>query len=46
MDQGVLTEAQANQIDAEIAAEVKAAEDFARTSPFPAPEEALAHVFA
>ncbi|HKZ85155.1 MAG TPA: thiamine pyrophosphate-dependent dehydrogenase E1 component subunit alpha [Anaerolineae bacterium] len=44
--QGVLAEAQANEIDAEIAAEVKAAEDFARTSPFPAPEEALEHVFA
>jgi len=25
---------------------IKAAEDFARTSPFPAPEEALEHVFA
>jgi pyruvate dehydrogenase E1 component alpha subunit len=45
-DQGVLTKAQAKQIDAELAAEVKAAEDFARTSPFPAPEEALEHVFA
>jgi len=41
-----MTEAEADQIDREIADEVKAAEEFARTSPFPEPHEALAHVFA
>ncbi len=46
IDQGVLSEAEAEKIDEEIAAEVKEAEEFARNSPFPEPEEALEHVFA
>lgn len=46
IDQGVVTEADVDQIDEEIAADVKAAEEFARKSPFPEPEEALEHLFA
>ena len=46
MQQGLITEEEAAAIDREIAAEVKAAEEFARNSPFPEPQEALEHVFA
>ncbi len=46
VEQGIISEAEADRIDREVADEVKAAEEFARTSPFPEPEEALAHVFA
>ena len=46
IQQGLVTEAEAAAIDQQVAAEVKAAEDFARNSPFPEPREALEHVFA
>jgi len=44
--QGWLTDKDAASIQAAMAAEVAEAEKFARESPFPAPEEALEHVFA
>jgi len=46
IEQGVLSEAQVAKIEEEVAAEVKEAEEFARNSPFPEPQEALEHVFA
>ncbi|MFQ5857694.1 MAG: thiamine pyrophosphate-dependent dehydrogenase E1 component subunit alpha [Anaerolineae bacterium] len=46
VDQGVLSEADADRIEEEITAEVKSAEEFARSSPFPEPQEALEHLFA
>ena len=46
IQQGLFTEAEVAAIDQQVAAEVKAAEDFARSSPFPEPREALEHVFA
>ena len=46
IQQGLFTEAEVAAIDQQVAAEVKAAEDFARNSPFPEPREALEHVFA
>ncbi|HMQ53169.1 MAG TPA: thiamine pyrophosphate-dependent dehydrogenase E1 component subunit alpha [Anaerolineae bacterium] len=45
-EQGWLTEAEAEAIQAEMTELVAAAEKFARESPYPAPEEALEHVFA
>ncbi len=45
IQQGMLTDAEAAAIDQQVAAEVKAAEAFARSSPFPEPREALEHVF-
>ena len=45
IQQGMITDAEAAAIDQKVAAEVKAAEDFARSSPFPEPHEALEHVF-
>ncbi len=46
IEQGVLSEAEAAKIEEEVATEVKEAEEFARNSPFPEPQEALEHVFA
>jgi len=46
IQQGLITDAEAAAVDQEVAAEVKAAEAFARNSPFPEPQEALEHVFA
>lgn len=45
-EQGWLTEAEAEAIQAEMTELVAVAEKFARESPYPAPEEALEHVFA
>lgn len=45
-EQGWLTDAEAEAIQAEMTGLVAAAEKFARESPYPAPEEALEHVFA
>ncbi|MEM7343329.1 MAG: thiamine pyrophosphate-dependent dehydrogenase E1 component subunit alpha [Chloroflexota bacterium] len=45
-EQGWLTDAEAEAIQAEMTERVAAAEKFARESPYPAPEEALDHVFA
>jgi pyruvate dehydrogenase E1 component alpha subunit len=44
--QGWLSEAEAEAIQAEITELVAEAESFARESAYPAPEEALEHVFA
>ena len=44
--QGWLSAADADAIQAEMTALVRAAEQFARKSPYPAPEEALEDVFA
>lgn len=44
--QGWLTDAEGEAIQAEANARVAEAEAFARESPYPAPEEALEHVFA
>ena len=44
--QGWLTDAQAEAIQAEMTQAVAEAEAFARESPYPAPENALQHVFA
>lgn len=44
--QGWLTDAEAQAIQDEMTAQVAEAEAFARQSPYPAPEEALQHVFA
>ncbi|MCL4299926.1 MAG: thiamine pyrophosphate-dependent dehydrogenase E1 component subunit alpha [Anaerolineae bacterium] len=44
--QGWLGEAEAQAIQDEMTAQVAEAEAFARESPYPAPEEALQHVFA
>jgi TPP-dependent pyruvate/acetoin dehydrogenase alpha subunit len=44
--QGWLTEAEAEGIQADMTGLVAEAESFARESPYPAPEEALDHVFA
>jgi pyruvate dehydrogenase E1 component alpha subunit len=44
--QGIFTKAEAARIQAEITAEIEDAVTFARQSPFPAPDEALLHVFA
>lgn len=44
--QGWLSDADAQAIQAEMTAQVAEAEAFARESPYPAPEEALQHVFA
>ncbi len=46
IEMGVLTEKEANKIDQEILAEIDKAVKFAEESPFPAPEETLADVFA
>jgi pyruvate dehydrogenase E1 component alpha subunit len=45
-DRKLLTSARAAEIEGEAAAELKAAVDFARKSPFPDPAEALLDVFA
>ncbi|MFQ6058902.1 MAG: thiamine pyrophosphate-dependent dehydrogenase E1 component subunit alpha [Anaerolineae bacterium] len=45
IEQGVLTEEEAARIQEEMTAAVKEAEEFARQSPWPEPEEALEHVF-
>ena len=45
-EQGWLSDAEAEAIQAEMTELVAAAETFARESPYPAPEEALEHVFA
>ena len=45
-EQGWLTDAQAEDIQAEMTEVVAAAEKFARESPYPAPEEALEDLFA
>ncbi len=45
-EQGWLTDAEAEAIQAEMGERVSVAEMFARESPYPAPEEALEHVFA
>jgi TPP-dependent pyruvate/acetoin dehydrogenase alpha subunit len=45
-EQGWLTEADADAIQAEMTERVAAAEKFARESPYPAPEEALENLFA
>ena len=45
-EQGWLSDADAEAIQAEMTEKVMAAEKFARESPYPAPEEALDHVFA
>jgi TPP-dependent pyruvate/acetoin dehydrogenase alpha subunit len=45
-EQGWLTDGEAAAIQAEMTQQVAAAEKFARESPYPAPEEALEHVFA
>ncbi|GAB4446471.1 MAG: hypothetical protein Kow0031_29090 [Anaerolineae bacterium] len=45
-EQGWLTDAEAEAVQAEMTERVAAAEKFARESPYPAPEEALEHVFA
>jgi pyruvate dehydrogenase E1 component alpha subunit len=45
-EQGWLRDAEAEAIQAEMSQLVAAAETFARESPYPAPEEALEHVFA
>ena len=45
-EQGWLTDAEAEAIQAEMTEVVAAAEKFARESPYPAPEEALEDVFA
>lgn len=45
-EQGWLSDAEAEAIQAEMTELVAAAEKFARESPYPAPEEALEHVFA
>jgi len=44
--QGVLTEEQASQIEAEVIAQLDEAVAYARESPMPAPEEALEDVYA
>ena len=44
--QGLLTEAQASQIEAEVQAELARAEEFARRSDFPDPEGAFEYVYA
>ncbi|MBE7556878.1 MAG: thiamine pyrophosphate-dependent dehydrogenase E1 component subunit alpha [Anaerolineales bacterium] len=44
--QGWLSDAEAQAIQDEMTAQVAEAETFARQSPYPAPEEALQHVFA
>lgn len=44
--QGWLSDAEAQAIQDEMTAQVAEAEAFARESPYPAPEEALQHVFA
>jgi len=46
LDEGVLTEADRDAIVVKMQSEVDAAIEFARTSPHPAPEDALLHVFA
>jgi pyruvate dehydrogenase E1 component alpha subunit len=45
-DMGILTEKDANKIDQTIAEEIEKAVNFAQTSPYPAPEETLADVYA
>lgn len=45
IEQGVLTEEEAAQIQEEMTAAVEEAVTFARESPYPEPEEALQHVF-
>lgn len=46
LEQGVLDESQMDDIRQQMYAEVEAALDFARSSPYPEPEQALEHVFA
>ena len=45
-EQGWLSDDDAETIQSEMTALVSEAESFARESPYPAPEEALEHVFA
>jgi TPP-dependent pyruvate/acetoin dehydrogenase alpha subunit len=45
MDQGIATEAELKAADAAAKADVDAAIAFARSSPYPKPEEALENVF-
>jgi TPP-dependent pyruvate/acetoin dehydrogenase alpha subunit len=45
-EMGVMTEAAADKVDREVAAEIEEAVKFAEGSPFPAPEEALEDVYA
>jgi pyruvate dehydrogenase E1 component alpha subunit len=46
IEQGVLTEAQASQIEADVLAELDGAVEFARQSPYPEPESALEDLWA
>lgn len=46
LSEGIMTAAQRDEITKRVHGEVDAALDFARTSPEPAPEDALLHVFA
>jgi pyruvate dehydrogenase E1 component alpha subunit len=46
VDKGILTEKDAGKIDQTIAEEIEKAVDFAKKSPYPAPEETLADVYA
>jgi len=45
VDQGVLSEEDADRIEREVSAAIEEAVSFARQSPYPEPEEALQHVF-
>jgi TPP-dependent pyruvate/acetoin dehydrogenase alpha subunit len=45
LENGVLTEERADAIDSEVLAEVEAAVEFAKGSPFPEPAEAFDHLF-
>lgn len=45
LDQGLATQAELDRVRAEVQAEVDEAIEFARQSPYPAPEAALEHVF-
>ena len=45
-EQGWLSDADAEAIQAEMTERVAAAEKFARESPYPAPEEAVENLFA
>jgi len=46
IDQGILTEAEADEIEAHVVEELDQAVDFARNSPLPAPETALEDLWA
>lgn len=46
LSEGILSDESADRIEQEVMAEVAEAVEFAKASPFPAPEEAFEHVFA